>query len=96
MATHPKRPRDVNQLAKMIVELSTGEAEDVKPEFGKNSAAVALGKLGAAKGGTARAKKLSPKKRVEIAKKAAQTRWSKTESDEVSVPKPAKRAKIVL
>lgn len=46
-------------------------------EDGKNAAAVALGRLGGLKGGKARAKKLSPKKRSEIAKKAAAARWKK-------------------
>lgn len=79
-----KRPRDVNQLAKMIVDISTGEVEDVeaKPEREKNPAAVALGKLGASKGGKARAAKLSAKKRREIAKKAAAARWDKKDSAE--------------
>ena len=43
----------------------------------KNPHAAALGKLGGLKGGKARAEKLSPKKRSEIAKKAAETRWQK-------------------
>ncbi len=43
----------------------------------KNPHAVALAKLGAAKGGRARAKKLSPERRREIARKAATTRWKK-------------------
>jgi hypothetical protein len=43
----------------------------------KNPAAVALGKLGASKGGKARAEKLSPERRKEIAKKAAEARWAK-------------------
>jgi hypothetical protein len=43
----------------------------------KNPAAVALGKLGGKKGGPARAKKLSPERRQEIAKKAARARWAK-------------------
>jgi predicted lipoprotein with Yx(FWY)xxD motif len=47
----------------------------------KNPAAVALGKLGGAKGGKARAAKLSKKKRSEIAKKAAAARWSKKGQD---------------
>jgi hypothetical protein len=46
-----------------------------KPEREKNPAAVALSKLGASKGGKARAKSLSARKRKMIAKKAAQTRW---------------------
>jgi hypothetical protein len=43
----------------------------------KNAAAVALGRLGGLKGGRARAEKLSPKKRTQIAKKAALARWAK-------------------
>jgi hypothetical protein len=41
----------------------------------KNPAAVALGRLGGLKGGKARAEKLSPKKRTDIARRAAQARW---------------------
>ena len=69
-----KRPRDPNQLAKYIVDLSTRETP---PEPVKNPAAVALGRLGGLKGGKARAESLSAAKRKEIAKKAAQSRWSK-------------------
>jgi hypothetical protein len=68
-----KRPRDTNQLAKWIVDQSTGELPD--PNSGKNQAAVALGRLGGLKGGKARASKLSSRKRREIAKKAANSRW---------------------
>lgn len=71
----PKRPRDPSQLAKLIVDLSTGEAQE--PEQRKNPAAVALGKLGGAKGGVARAKKLSAKRRKAIAKAAIAARWAK-------------------
>ena len=51
-----KRPTDANQLAKMIVDMSTGDLpkEEPPPEREKNPAAVALGKLGASKGGQAR------------------------------------------
>lgn len=69
----PKRPRDTNQLAKMIVDLATGEAEEVDPDEGKDAAAVALGK----KGGAARAKSMTPERRAEIARKAAEKRWSR-------------------
>jgi len=72
-----KLPRDVNQLAKAIVDQATNEAPP-EPEIaddGKNPAAVALGRLGGLKGGVARAKKLSKKQRSEIAKKAAISRW---------------------
>ncbi|WP_158023167.1 hypothetical protein [Candidatus Nitrospira inopinata] len=70
----PKRPRDPNQLGKLIVDLSVGEADDSKnlpDESGKDPAAVALGK----KGGAARAKKLSSKEKSSIARKAAKARW---------------------
>jgi hypothetical protein len=70
-----KRPRDTNQLAKWIVDQSTGQLPD--PNEGKNPSAVALGRLGGLKGGIARAEKLSAKKRRLIAKKAAQARWTK-------------------
>lgn len=75
----PKRPRDANQLAKMIVDLSTGEIDEPEPEkTEKNPAAVSLGRLGGLKGGKARADSLTPERRKEIAKQAAQSRW-KTE-----------------
>jgi hypothetical protein len=75
--SNPKRPKDTNQRAKSIVDIATGETKDVNPDEGKNPAAVALGKLGGLKGGKARAKKLTAKKRKEIATKAAKKRWSK-------------------
>jgi hypothetical protein len=73
-----KRPRDINQLAKFIVDVSTGDAElpECQPD-GKNPAAVELGKLGGEKGGKARAKKLTPEQRKAIAQKAAQARWAR-------------------
>jgi len=77
MAKHPPRPRDPNQLAKLIVDIATGEVEDKDPNAGKNPVAVALGRLGGAKGGMARAKALSQNRRTEIAKEAAQGRWTK-------------------
>lgn len=73
----PKRPRDINQLAKRIVDLSVGLASNEEADSGKNPAAVALGHLGGKKGGVARAKKLSKKRRKEIAQKAALARWKK-------------------
>jgi len=76
MAKKPTHPRDMNQLAKSIVDIATGEKDTTPAEdSGKNPAAVALGRLGGLKGGKARAEKLSPKKRSEIAKKAAAARW---------------------
>lgn len=77
MATKPKRPRDTNQLAKLIVDIVTGETDESKTDDGKDPAAVALGRKGGLKGGAARAKKLTAKQRSEIAKKAAESRWSK-------------------
>lgn len=78
MQKNPKRPRDPNQLGKLIVDISVGEADDVKnlhDDSRKDPAAVALGK----KGGKARAARLSKKQRVEIAKKAARQRWKAKE-----------------
>jgi len=77
MLKRSKMPRDPNQLAKMIVAMSTGEATAETAGPVKNPAAVALGKLGGAKGGAARAKALSAKRRKEIAKGAAKKRWGK-------------------
>jgi hypothetical protein len=68
------KTEDVNQTAFKIVTETIASAESQKPE--KNPNAVALGRLGGLKGGKARAEKLSPKKRREIAKKAALSRWS--------------------
>jgi hypothetical protein len=70
-----KRPADVIGAAVMIGKIATGEIEDVIPttDDGKNAAAVALGRMG----GKARAAGMSAKKRKEIAKKAAKSRWNK-------------------
>ena len=67
-----KMPGDVNQRAKATLDLFTGERE---PERVKDPAAVELGRRGGLKGGKRRAEKLSPERRSEIAKKAAQARW---------------------
>jgi len=69
--SNPKRPTDVNERAKLIVDLLTGEKEEENPDAGKNAAAMELGKSG----GKARAEKLTPEQRKEIAAKAAKTRW---------------------
>lgn len=74
---NPKRPRDTNQLAKYLVDLSTGQKTEPAEDNSKNPHAVALGRLGGLKGGKARAKKLTPQKRSSIARKAARKRWSK-------------------
>jgi len=77
MAKKRKRPADINLIASQIVSEATQEESIPKPIKEKNPAAVALGKLGGLRGGKARAEKLSPKKRREIARKAAMARWQK-------------------
>lgn len=79
MAQNPKRPRDPNQLAKLIADIATGEVTETKTDDGKDPAAVALGRKGGLKGGAARAKKLTAEERSEIAKKAAKARWDRSE-----------------
>jgi hypothetical protein len=73
MPERSRKRRDVNELAKCIVDQAT--SEPAKDE--RNPAAVALGRLGGLKGGKARANTLTPEQRSEIAKKAAQARWGK-------------------
>jgi len=72
MATTPKRPRDTNQLAKYIVDLTTGE--EIEPEMTPKQQA---GQKGGLKGGSARKDALSPEQRRDIARKAAAKRWKK-------------------
>ncbi len=74
------RPRDPNQLAKLIIDIATGQVED-KPEprpedAAKDPAAVSLGRRGGLKGGKARAAAMTPERRAEIARKAAAKRWA--------------------
>lgn len=77
------RPRDPNQRAFQIILEATGQAPKFDPaeakpaDPSKNPHAVALGRLGGLKGGTARAEALSPRKRSQIAAKAAKARWGK-------------------
>jgi hypothetical protein len=66
-----KKSKDPNVIAANVVEQATDEAK-----IEKNPAAVALGRLGGKKGGRARAKKLTPEQRSEIARKAAKARWA--------------------
>lgn len=81
MPTRSSKDHDFTRTALSVVEQAMGEKWDGSPlpdkNAGKNPAAVALGKLGGAKGGAARAAALSPKRRSAIAKQAAMTRWSK-------------------
>ena len=67
-----KRPADAIGLAVMIGKIATGEIEDERADV--KSAAASLGSLG----GKARAEKMSPERRAEIARKAAQQRWGPT------------------
>ena len=66
-----KRPADVVGNAVTVMRIATGEEEEEYEDDGKDPAAKALG----AKGGQARAKKLTPEQRSEIARKAAAKRW---------------------
>jgi hypothetical protein len=68
-----KRPADVIGTAVKVMKIATGEIEKDadQPDAGKDQAAAELGR----KGGRARAEKLSPKRRTEIARKAAEKRW---------------------
>ena len=68
-----KRPADVIGAAVKVAKIATGEIEETTDD-GKNKAAVELGR----KGGKARAEKMSKKRRSEIARKAAETRWKQT------------------
>lgn len=83
MPTGPKgqkRPADVIGNAILVAKIATGEATETLPDDSKDAAAKALGK----KGGAARAKKLTPERRAEIAKKAAGQRWKKKEPESIT------------
>jgi len=79
MRTRSSKDHDFVTVARRVVEQAIGEHLDgtplEDPGAGKNPHAVALGRLGGQKGGKARARKLSAKKRSQIAKKAAKARW---------------------
>jgi hypothetical protein len=75
-----KRPRDPAQLAKLMIDIASGEIEDREPaptSDRKDPAAVSLGRRGGLKGGKARAAKMTAEQRAEIARKAAKARWDK-------------------
>jgi hypothetical protein len=75
-----KKDSDFAVNAFRVVQEATKEPEPEQPQpmttDGKNPAAVALGRLGGLKGGKARASKMTPEQRKEIAQKAAKARWS--------------------
>jgi len=71
---HPKRPRDLNQWAKRMLDIATGEVEDRAPmpeEEGKDPAAVSLGRRGGLKGGKARAASMTPEPRAKRRRRSA-------------------------
>ncbi len=74
-----KRPRDLNQLAKSLVDDATGEspAPNESDEPGKDAAAVELGRRGGRKGGKARAERMTAEERSAAARRAAQARWER-------------------
>jgi hypothetical protein len=72
-----KRPADVIGNAIHVMRIATGEIEETLTDDGKNAAAVALGRMG----GKARAAGMTAKKRKEIAKKAAASRWNKSDQE---------------
>jgi hypothetical protein len=75
-----KRPRDPNQLGKLIVDIATGGVEEIEPapDPEKDPAAVELGRRGGLKGGKARAESMTPEERSDAARKAARARWGPT------------------
>ena len=81
MSKAPKRPKDPNQLAKMMIDIGASEIQNNNDsEF---SPMAALGRVGGQKGGKARAEKLSAERRAEIAKAAALVRWKTNGSDKI-------------
>jgi len=95
MGKHKKKQkktrRDTAEIARSVVEQAIGEklsgdpeSEEVEEqeEDTRNPAAVALSKLGASKGGKARAEKLSNDRKSEIAKKAAKCRWGRADDQD--------------
>jgi hypothetical protein len=83
-SSKPRPEPDTNETAFRVAQEATGH----KPKRKKNPAAVALGRLGGKKGGKARAEKLSPSRRSEIAQKAAQARWSNPTASDISGSSP--------
>ncbi len=78
--TRLPRPRDPNELAKLIADIATGERDDrLMTDDGKDLAAVLLGRRGGLKGGRARAESMSAEQRSAIARRAADARWRKAE-----------------
>jgi len=72
-----KRPRDLNQLAKLVVDIAAGDAEDTDSAKMK-APETSRGRSSGPKGGKSRALTLSPEQRSDIARTAAQARWKKS------------------
>ncbi|MGD0991163.1 MAG: hypothetical protein ABR998_01660 [Gemmatimonadales bacterium] len=70
---------DTNEIAFRTVQAALGEGEKPEPpgHGSKHPAAVKRGRKGGKRGGTARAKKLSSRRKKAIARKASETRWHK-------------------
>lgn len=81
MSKRSRKPRDLNSMAAAIVEQATSDEPEPDADQGKNPAAVTLGRLGGKKGGRARAERLTPEERSEIARRAAQARWDRRYSE---------------
>ena len=75
MAKRTKMPTNLNQRAKAIVDLATGERDPADPNEGKDPAAVELGRRGGRKGGRVRADRMTPDERSRNARRAAEARW---------------------
>jgi hypothetical protein len=71
-------PADPNRRAKATVDIIDAILDGTPPA--KDPDRVARGRLGGAKGGKIRAAKLSPERRAEIARRAAQARWAQRDS----------------
>ena len=79
------RPRDANQLAKLMADIATGNVDDVvRTEDGRDLAAGLLGRRGGLIGGRARAASMPPERRAAIARQAAEARWATKETPENS------------
>jgi len=74
-------PEDAAEIAFRVFKESIGESDHPLSEEKKNPAAVSLGRLGGLKGGKARAQKLTPEERSQIAQKAARARWLREPSE---------------
>ena len=77
-------PKDFSQIAYEVFQKAIGEIPKEEPaDPNKNLKAVTLGRMGGLKGGKARANKLTPEQRKEIAKKAAEKRWGTTRTQPI-------------